>query len=117
MARTYRWVDVAQAQAYWGTITGQEESIETNSMKMEGVRGFQPHGDYPVIQQDNHHKKLDQVSLNTQRVAGIVARVRGLVQDFATRVYYEALFGSVAEGIFEQYRLEVDAALSATAAD
>jgi hypothetical protein len=117
MARTSRWINVDKDEAYWGTITEQEALIETNRMNIEALRGFQPHGEYATIQQANHHTKLDNLRVNIAWGTAIVARVRGLVQDFATRVYYEALFGSAAEGIFEQYRLHVDASLSATAGD
>ena len=117
MVHTARWMDYDTKQALWGTIAEQEGILETGRMEIEALRGFQPAGESAAWQQDAHHKKLDAISNNIQRIIAIVARVRGMVQDFATRVYYEALFGGVAESLFEQYRTEVDATLSATAGD
>src|SRR5258708_2297688 len=107
MCRTARWNDASRSSAYWGTISEQEAIVETDRREVEALHGFQAHGDYPTIQQDAHHKRLQALSVSTMRVTGIITRVRGLVQDFATRVYYEALFGGAAQSMFDQYRSDV----------
>jgi hypothetical protein len=89
--------------------------IESQNEELEIVKRYVPSGAWSAPQfqhQQDEAKKVNNSILISKR---IVSAVRGQIQEFATRVYYEQLFSHQAGTIFESYQAQVDALLSAAA--
>jgi hypothetical protein len=61
--------------------------------------------------------RMAQLSLNISNVRGIVSKVVAALHEFVAATYYELAFRSLAEGIFEAHRKQIDALLAASAGE
>jgi hypothetical protein len=112
---TTRWIDRANDKAYFGSITVQEVLLATHEHELEVVKNFQPSGDYALLQSKDQQSRIIGVTSKMWPLQKIVSAVRAQVHLFASRIYSGKLFSSEAETIFEGYKQQVDARLSATA--
>ncbi len=115
LSLTGRWIDREKGTAYWGPFAQQEATIEAlklrqQSLSTQGLAGEWASSAVARISNDSLA-----ISSQLSSVGGIRSRVLGLLHKFVVRVYYERIFSSAAESIFERYQHSVDGLLVASA--
>jgi hypothetical protein len=128
MGLTGRWSDYKNKLGYWGPLAQQEITI--NTLKTQLSTLHIPSISYaPSSANPNEYvtglgiNKMKEVtdSISTQRntignqintLGAIRSKVLSLLHEFVAGVYYERLFSDLAESIFENYKTEVDHALT-----
>lgn len=109
---TYRIVK-SPANTYYGSLASQEMAVESYKIRLEqlkhnpeppkSVPGF------PHIQAIRLDKTIVDL-LNQHQL--IINKVKALIHNFASTVYYERLFSDITENIFGDFKTEVDKLLA-----
>jgi hypothetical protein len=114
---TSRWIDPNDHSkgAYWGPASPLESMLEPLASQLEVIKNYRPSGENAAMDFLNQEQRAVDVGDQINAIRRIVSIVRGLIQQFATTIYYEKVFSQQAEAIFTQYQNVVDGLLATTA--
>lgn len=98
----------------YGSISTQEASIESNKLQIEYLKSNPEDPEsrplrYSSFKPPSKAQTLSQSIIYYQRV---ISSVKGLIHNFASKVYYEKIFSNINEDIFSQYQIEIDKLLA-----
>jgi hypothetical protein len=117
MYLTGRWIDVEKKQAYWGPLAQQDTSLEALKQRLAAftTQGIGGEGvANAVLRITNETARIvSQISA----ISAVRSRVLGLLHQFASRIYYERVFGQLAQSIFEDFQNNVDRLLAPIAGE
>jgi hypothetical protein len=108
MSRTGRWIDKEKLEGYWFPLAQVEASCEAQKQKLALIRIPDTSGDRAVFVIDRVTNQMNSATTNISKFEGIKSRVVSLIHDFATTVYYQNTFDSLAENIFDNYKKDID---------
>lgn len=112
MSRTGRWINREEETGYWGPLAQQEAALEANKLKLQTMSIPDAGGQYGHIAVSNVANRMDQTSNAISRFGGIRSRVLALLHEFVSNVYYDKVFDSLSESIFESYKQDIDQLIS-----
>jgi hypothetical protein len=107
MSLTGRWTNREEKKGYWMPLAQIEARIEADKAKLSVMRTPDSSGDhnYAVA---HATRAMNDTTNNISKFSGIRSKVIALLHKFITDVYYEKVFDSLSETIFEGYKSEVD---------
>ncbi|MEW4511711.1 hypothetical protein, partial [Vibrio cholerae] len=111
MTLTGRWTKREENKGYWIPLAQIEARIEAEKAKLAVMRTPDSSGDHNYAV---HHatRAMNETTDSISRYSGIRSKVIALLHKFITDVYYEKVFDSLSESIFEGYKREVDSLIS-----
>ncbi|CAB1262410.1 Uncharacterised protein [Vibrio cholerae] len=111
MTLTGRWTKREENKGYWIPLAQIEARIEAEKAKLAVMRTPDSSGDHNYAV---HHatRAMNETTDSISRYSGIRSKVIALLHKFITDVYYEKVFDSLSESIFEGYKREVDNLIS-----
>lgn len=112
MTLTGRWTDYEKKLGYWGPLAQQEAGIEAERAKLASLRTPDSSSDYAAIAINSVTNAMTASTNLISQLSGIKTRVLGLLHSFVSDVYYEKVFDSLSESIFERYKRDVDSLIS-----
>jgi hypothetical protein len=112
LALTSRWVDQAKRTAYWGGFAEQVAQSDSLKAEQQSLRVPDVAGDLALLTVRDVLNRSSTLGGQIRSLERVQSRVLALLHQWVSSVYYEALFGSAAEGMFESFRSEVDARLA-----
>jgi len=115
MALTGRWVNMAEAQGWWGPLAQQQASLDSLKTRLEGSKLRSVSGDFSIGAINTLERNQGQLTNSITMFAGIQCRVLGLLHTYVAGVYYEQQFADAAERTFELYKRDVDGLIAAKA--
>lgn len=108
MSRTGRWTDKEKVEGYWIPLAQVVASSEAQKQKLVLIRIPDTSGDRATFVIDRVTNQMNRATSNISKLEGIKSRVVSLIHDFATTVYYQNTFDSLAENIFDTYKKDID---------
>lgn len=108
MSRTGRWIDKDKLEGYWYPLAQVEASSEAQKQKLALIRIPDTSGDRAIFVIDRVTLQMNNATSNISKLEGIKSRVVSLIHDFATNVFYQNTFDSLAENIFDNYKKDID---------
>lgn len=117
MGQTGRWISRAENKGYWGPLAQQEARIDALKVQLTSFTTQGLGGDVAIGAINTVSRNATAVAHELSRISGIKSCVLGLLHGFVAGVYYEGIFSTTAESIFEQFRVRVDPLLQAAASD
>ncbi len=115
LSLTGRWIDRDKGVANWGPLAQQEAIIEASKLQLQSLSTHGLGGDGATYAVARISLESSKIASKLSRIGGIRSRVLGLLHKFVVRVYYERLFSSAAESIFERYQHSIDGLLAVSA--
>jgi len=111
MAITGRWTSIEEKKGYWVPLAQIEAKIEAEKSKLSVMRIPDSSGDYNFAVQATT-RAMNETTTIISRFSGIRSKVMAKLHSFVTDVYYEKVFDSLSESIFESYKKDVDSLIS-----
>lgn len=108
MSKTGRWLDREKGTGFWGPLAQQEAALESNKLKLQTMSIPSASGEYANLAVTNVIQSMNNTASNISTFGGIRSRVLAILHGFVTNVYYEKMFDSLAESIFNSYKNDVD---------
>jgi hypothetical protein len=116
MELTGRWTKKEDNKGYWVPLAQIEALIDAEKSKLSVMR-------IPDSAGDNNYavpiatRAMDATTGNISRFSGIRSKVMAQLHTFVTDVYYEKVFDSLSESIFENYKRDADILISSACGD
>ncbi|MEH7888066.1 hypothetical protein [Elizabethkingia meningoseptica] len=117
MTRTGRWIDKDKLEGYWSPLAQLEASCEAQKQKLSLIRIPDTSGDKATFVMDRVTTQMNGATNNISKLEGVKSRVVSLIHDFATSVYYQNTFDSLAENIFDSYKKDIDLLIAGNLGD
>ncbi len=108
MSRTGRWINKAKLEGYWMPIAEMEAFCDAQRQQLASIRIPDTSGDRAFFVIDRVTSQMNGVTSSISKLEGVISRVVSLMHDFATTVYYQNTFDSLAENIFDNYKKDID---------
>ena len=112
MIQTGRWIDRNSNEDFLGPLAQHESTIEALKLQLTTLKLDSVGGDkaYSVTA---HIANMSEIVVNKiSQFSSISSRVKGLIHNFVSGVYYEKIFSGLSESIFETYKLSIDTLLT-----
>jgi AbiTii len=108
MSITGRWIDQKKNSGLWGPLAQMDTSIEANKIQLQtmSIPSTNAQNGWVII--DRITQQMNATTGLISRYGGVKSRVLGLIHKFVSNVYYEKVFDSLSESIFESYKKEID---------
>ncbi|PWI28926.1 hypothetical protein DI383_14300 [Flavobacteriaceae bacterium LYZ1037] len=117
MTKTGRWTDKKNNKGYWIPLSQIEASIESQKQKLSLTRIPDTSGDKALLVISSVKNSMSTSTDMISKLGGVKSRVISLLHDFATNVYYEKTFDSLAESIFDKYKEDIDLLIAENSGD
>ncbi|WP_409276154.1 hypothetical protein V1499_11205 [Neobacillus sp. SCS-31] len=108
MAKTGRWINRVEETGYWDSLAQLEAALESNKLKLQTMSIANASGNYEIIAINNVIQAINITTNNISKYESIKSRVLAQLHNFVTSVYYDKMFDSLSESIFETYKSDVD---------
>jgi hypothetical protein len=116
MGITGRWTNKEENKGYWIPLAQIEAKVEAEKSKLSVMRIPDSSGDHNYAAQATT-RAMNETSHNISMFSGIRSKVMARLHSFVTDIYYEKIFDSLSESIFESYKNDVDSLISASCGD
>lgn len=117
MTKTGRWTDRKENKGYWGPYAQIDATINSYEARLKQLRIPDSSSNYAATLVNNILSQIASVSSVISKLGGVKSRVTSILHDFATNVYYERVFDSLAESIFEDYKKSIDLLIAKNSGD
>lgn len=114
---TGRWIDVEKNQAYWGPLAQHDASIEALKQRLASLTTQGIGGEGVASAVFKITNDTARIVAQISAISSVRSRVLGLLHQFASRIYYERVFGQLAQSIFEDFQDGVDRLLAPVAGE
>lgn len=108
MGKTGRWVNKEENKGYWGPLAQHEATIEAENIKLRSISTPDTSGDWALRVMQIHQQELTSATKTISKLSGIKSKVLAHLHGFVTDIYYEKVFDSLSESIFEKYKSDID---------
>jgi hypothetical protein len=108
MGKTGRWLDRDKKTGFYGPLAQQEAALDSYKIQLQSMSIPSLGGDYAHLAINKVTQSMQGIALNITRLGGIRSRVLALLHEFVANVYYEKIFDSLSESIFESYKKDID---------
>jgi len=112
MGVTGRWTDYEKKEGYYGPLAQQEATITAYTAQLASMRTPDVAGEWANLAITNITNSMSAISKAVSRLSGIRSKVLGRLHTFASEVFYEKQFETLAESIFERWQNGVDVLLA-----
>lgn len=112
MEVTGRWTDRDEGKGYWGPLAQQEAALEAQNIKLRSLTTPDTSGGHGIRVMHMHQNQMASTTKYISTLSGIKSRVLAHLHNFVSEVYYEKIFDSLSESIFEKYKADVDALIA-----
>lgn len=116
MGITGRWTKKDEDKGYWIPLAQIDAMIEAEKSKLAVMRIPDSAGDHNYAAQAAT-RAMNDASNNISKFSGIRSKVIARLHSFVTDIYYEKVFDSLSESIFESYKNDVDTLISSSCGD
>ncbi|MHC9088458.1 AbiTii domain-containing protein [Tenacibaculum sp. IMCC1] len=117
MSLTGRWTDKENNKGYWVPLSQIESIIESQKQKLSLIRIPDTSGDQALRVISSVKNAMSSSTDIISKLGGVKSRVISYLHDFATSVYYEKTFDSLAESIFDKYKEDIDLLIAENSGD
>ena len=117
MTKTGRWANIKEKKGYWSPLSEIESYVEAEKLKLKSMRTPDISGEYAAIAIRSANDAMSHTSINISNFSGIRSKVLSLLHAYVSDVYYNKIFGGLAETIFEMYKKAIDLHLSESCSD
>jgi len=117
MSVTGRWTDYKERRGYWGPLAQIEALITSNQAKISHINMPDVSGDKAWLVTRDVLATINAAASAVSTFASIRSKVIALMHSFATKIYYEKMFSSIAASTFEVYQQKVDGLIGTSCGD
>ncbi|TYQ29418.1 hypothetical protein PseudUWO311_00540 [Pseudanabaena sp. UWO311] len=112
MTQTGRWIDKNSNKGFWGPLAQHESTIEALKLQLITLKLDSVGGDKAYIVTHNIANEAEKIVNKVSQFSSISSRVKGLIHNFVSGIYYEKIFSGLSESIFETYKSSIDTLLT-----